>query len=175
MKFDVQRIINEYPTDVKEFRKVYDDKFTARLAHKQSKWVYLRTRLAEAQNWKCCFCGVYMTEVRGKNNSVTVEHVTPKSMGGTDHHDNLAASCNRCNNSRGTKDVTKFVPPVENEKSNAMVRLEAKVRKYVKKAQRFSEIDFKVNDNIQSFDDWFSTLSLCAKGKKMFFSEYKAA
>jgi 5-methylcytosine-specific restriction endonuclease McrA len=175
MKFDVLPIINETPNDAKYFRKMYEDSLTARLAHKQSKWVYLRTRLAEAQNWKCCFCGCYMHEVHGKRNSVTVEHVIPKSKGGTNEWENLAASCYACNNNRGTKDAEKFRPSPPAEKSNAVVRLEAKVRKYLKKAERFAEVGFNVNENIQSFDAWFSTLHLCAKGKEMFFAEYKAA
>ena len=173
MKFDVTPIINEVPPPAKEFRKVYSDSMTARLAHKRSNWAYMRTRLAEAQNWKCCFCGCYMTEVHGSRHSVTVEHVIPKSKGGSDTAENLVASCYRCNNNRGTKDALEFKPRAEQEKSNARVRLEAKVRKYVKKAQRFAEVNFAVNDTIQSFDDWFNTLSLCRVGKEMFFAEYK--
>ena len=177
MKFDVMPIINEMPTSVKPFRKLYSDGHTAKLAYKRSKWAYTRTRLAEAQNWKCCFCGCYMTEIAGKKNSVTVEHVVPKSMGGTDDVENLAASCYRCNNNRGTKDANEFCPSKvdADEKSKALVRLEAKVRKYLKKAERLAEVEFKVNEMIQSFDDWFSTLSLCHRGKEMFFAQYKLA
>ena len=172
MKFTVLPIINEYPTDIKVFYKIYENKYAAKLAFNRSKWVYTRTRLAEAQNWKCCFCGCVMTEIRDKRNSVTVEHVVPKSMGGTDEIDNLVASCYSCNNNRKTDDAYMFRPISSIEKSKNLVRIEAKVRKYVKKAHKFSEIDFKVNEKIQTFDDWFSTIQLCHKGKKMFFAEY---
>jgi len=177
MKFSVLPVINEYPTSVKPFQELYEDKYAAKLAFKRSKWVYLRTRLAEAQNWKCCFCGCSMTELRCKTNSCTVEHVTPKEFGGTDDPENLVASCYTCNHNRGTKDAYTFksrrIQHLTDEKSNAQVRLEAKVRKYVKKAQKLSELNFNVNDRIQTFEAWFSTLSLCSKGKKMFFAEYK--
>ena len=174
MKFEVMPIINEMPASMKPFRDLYNDNFTAKLAYKKSKWAYTRTRLAEAQNWKCCFCGCYMTEIHSKKNSVTVEHVIPKSMGGTDDVENLAASCYRCNNNRGTKDANEFYPSKvgADEKSKARIRLEAKVRKYVKKAHKLAEQNFKVNETIQSFEDWFSTLSLCHKGKELFFTEY---
>lgn len=172
MKFDVMPIINEMPTSVKPFRSLYDDRLTAELAYKKSKWAYTRTRLAEAQNWKCCFCGCYMTEIHGKKNSVTVEHVIPKSLGGDDHKDNLAASCSRCNNRRGTKDAYEFRSSDVNEKSKARIRLDAKIRKYVKKAHKLADQNFKVNEKIQTFEDWFSTLSLCHRGKELFFAEY---
>ena len=175
MKFDVLPIINEFPSDFKSFKRKYKKTLIARLALERSQWVYLRTRLAESQNWKCCFCGCYMLETHGKKNSVTVEHVTPKSQGGSDDPENLAASCYNCNNLRGIRDVKKFRPSNPNDKSKAQHRLEVKISGYVKKAKKFAEIDFKVNDIIQSFDDWFSTLRLCAKGKKMFFDEYQAA
>ena len=174
MKFDVLPIINDIPITYEVFKKKHKKKLLASLIYERSHLVYNRTRLAEAQNWKCCFCGVRMDEMHGKRNSVTVEHVIPKSKGGTNDMANLAASCYACNNNRGTKDAETFRSS-QDQKSNAVVRLEAAVRKYVKKAQRFAEVDFKVNENIQSFDDWFSTLRLCAKGKQMFFSEYQVA
>ena len=176
MKFSVLPVINEYPVDIKPFREMYDDPLAAKLAFKRSKWVYTRTRLAEAQNWKCCFCGSRMTEVRGKNNSVTVEHVIPVTLGGSDDIENLVASCNACNSNRGIKDAYSYAPrgqSCDDEKTKALIRLEAKVRKYVKKATKLAEVDFKVNDLIQSFEAWFATLSLCSKGKKMFFEAYK--
>jgi len=179
MKFSVLPVINVYPADIKSFRAEYEDPYTAKLAFKRAQWVYIRTRLAEAQNWKCCFCGCYMTELRGKRNSCTVEHVTPKEFGGTDDPENLAASCYACNNNRGSQDAYTFKHGQDrarenDDKSKAQVRLEAKVRKYVKKAQKLAEVDFKVNDMVQSFEDWFSSLSLCSKGKKMFFESYNA-
>jgi hypothetical protein len=175
MKFSVLPVINEYPSNIAPFREQYSDPYAAKLAFKRSKWVYLRTRLAEAQNWKCCFCGCVMTELRNKGNSATVEHVIPKDFGGTDDAENLVASCNYCNNKRGTVDAYTFTSQISNdEKTKTLVRLEAKIRKYVKKAKKLAEIGFNVNDRIQTFEAWFATLSLCNKGKKMFFEEYKA-
>lgn len=51
--------------------------------------------LGEAQNWRCCFCGVH-TNGTGLD-APTIEHITPLSLGGIDHPDNLAMSCYRCN------------------------------------------------------------------------------
>ena len=68
--------------------------------------LYIRTRLAEAQNWKCCWCGRECTDELGKRHSMTIEHVFPRCRGGKDTWDNLAMACNRCNQKRG--DQMKF-------------------------------------------------------------------
>jgi len=74
--------------------------------------VYIRTRLAEAQNWKCCWCGVYCTTDSNKPHSATIEHVTPRSEGGEDHgynedeyYENYAMACGSCNSRRGSLSV----------------------------------------------------------------------
>ena len=59
----------------------------------------IRTRLAEAQNWKCCYCGATMTEEPGPL-KCTREHIIPKSMGGTDNMNNMVCACARCNEHR---------------------------------------------------------------------------
>ena len=174
MQFDVMQIINEAPISITPFQKEYSNPLAAKLAFRRSKWVYKRTRLAESQNWKCCYCGCSMNESHGKSNSVTVEHVTPKSMGGTDNQENLVAACYKCNNRRGTLNAFDFANGnIYHGKPKSQTRLESKIRKYVKKANTFAKIEFKINQEIDSFDKWFSTLKLCSKGKDLFFKELK--
>lgn len=84
-------------------------------------------RLAEAQNWRCCWCGFrmirnrdVMPEVRavlgdgGRRGhfvrmavlrSASVEHVVPRCDGGTDEAENLVASCRCCNEFRSNQPV----------------------------------------------------------------------
>lgn len=91
---------------------------------------FVRTRrmlpsLAEAQNWRCCWCGFRMIrnrdvlpEVRailGDGGSrahrlrmtvlcsASVEHVVPRCDGGTDDRENLVASCRCCNEFRSNQ------------------------------------------------------------------------
>lgn len=66
---------------------------------------FLRTSRAEAQNWKCCYCGCNMSTEAGKKHSATLEHVLPVSKGGTDDPSNLVAACSHCNGKRGNKDI----------------------------------------------------------------------
>ena len=58
----------------------------------------LFARLSEAQNWRCCYCGVRTT--RYGPTGATIEHVLPKCHGGADHPDNLVMACYDCNSSR---------------------------------------------------------------------------
>jgi 5-methylcytosine-specific restriction endonuclease McrA len=41
---------------------------------------------------RCCYCGTHAT---------TIDHITPRSRGGQDTWENLAACCLRCNNAKG--------------------------------------------------------------------------
>jgi 5-methylcytosine-specific restriction endonuclease McrA len=106
MKLDFPLVINEEPQP-DQFNH-YPGKMV-RIAYEVAHWQWLRCRLSEAQNWKCCWCGCDTTDLRKKSNSSTIEHVLPKSLGGSDDWENLAMSCNRCNNNRGNKTVEEFL------------------------------------------------------------------
>ncbi|MCX7879805.1 MAG: HNH endonuclease [Ignavibacteria bacterium] len=45
---------------------------------------------------RCQYCGTHST-------NLTVDHVIPKSRGGTDSWDNLVAACISCNNKKGNR------------------------------------------------------------------------
>lgn len=63
----------------------------------------LRFRLAEAQNWRCCYCGVQMNRFRKTPGVVTVEHVIPESAGGKICWETCVAACSACNGALGKK------------------------------------------------------------------------
>ena len=48
----------------------------------------------------CWYCG--------KEDPSTIEHVTPKSKGGSDNLDNLVLACKKCNSSKKDKSVEEF-------------------------------------------------------------------
>lgn len=69
--------------------------------------------LGEAQNWRCCYCGVptattFQSALKDEHRP-TFEHVTPTSKGGADHPDNLVMACRRCNSLRGDTDLHAFL------------------------------------------------------------------
>lgn len=76
-----------------------------------SKWrKRMIRRLSEAQNHRCCYCGVSMVlEDHMHPRGATIEHVIPRSMGGTRGWWNLAAACLDCNQKRGNSDHRSFL------------------------------------------------------------------
>lgn len=91
---------------------------------------WIRTRCAEAQNWRCCYCQKEMTLEAKGSRRVTLEHVTPVSMGGTDDYDNCAAACSSCNNKRQNKPLDENGKIIEDKSSKDF--LGKKVRRIIK-------------------------------------------
>lgn len=108
MKFNVPSVIHEQPQKDEWKSRYPDNRFQAKLAYLSAGKVYIRNRLAEAQNWHCCWCGVLTVPEPNQKNSATIEHVTPRCQGGEDHPDNYAMSCYNCNIKRGTKAADLF-------------------------------------------------------------------
>lgn len=86
----------------------------------------IRELLYVRQDGRCCYCdrrmfrsnataeqrreqtGLCGKELRQSGLQATIEHLRPKSQGGTDHRDNLALACFRCNTSRGAVSWVEF-------------------------------------------------------------------
>jgi 5-methylcytosine-specific restriction endonuclease McrA len=60
----------------------------------------LRNRLAEAQNWRCCYCGIRMMGEGQDHDAPTFEHIIPRALGGKDEEGNVAIACHDCNSER---------------------------------------------------------------------------
>ena len=65
----------------------------------------LRDKLVEEQGGKCFYCAKPFNQT----NPATFEHIIPKSKGGYDTKTNAVASCNACNNERGTANHSAFL------------------------------------------------------------------
>ena len=61
----------------------------------------LLKELFHKQRGLCCYCKCNMTLRRDEQHSVTVEHIIPKSLGGTLEKGNVRAACRKCNTNRG--------------------------------------------------------------------------
>lgn len=60
----------------------------------------LRQEVIAAASARCEYC---QTSSRITGTPLVMEHILPKSLGGSDERDNLAASCYRCNEFKGVK------------------------------------------------------------------------
>ena len=64
------------------------------LSLQSSEWKRLRLEILQRDGGQCSYCGDIATEI---------DHIFPRSRGGSDEPENLAASCRRCNNAKGGK------------------------------------------------------------------------
>lgn len=62
----------------------------------------IRNYLLEKHNRKCFYCGKTVSNFE-------VEHMFPKSRGGSNHIDNLTLSCHDCNQKKGTLTAEEFI------------------------------------------------------------------
>ncbi len=81
----------------------------------------LRRQVIEEARHRCEYC---KTSSRLTGTPLIIEHVFPKSLGGSDDRSNLAASCYRCNEFKGTKTdaiepETKQIVPLFNPRTQS--------------------------------------------------------
>jgi len=181
MKFVNPTVANTQIESAKEYGELFGRKgFAAKLGYEHYKKVFIRTRAAESQNWKCCFCGTKMITTPNKANSCTAEHITPHSEGGEWSEENIVASCSWCNNHRGTMPVEKF-DPFSWKKSNrkkltrAQKNSRRRYNKYKKKVEEFLEVGYfnKSNEYVKSFGDWVETLPVKYEDRKKLLQMYE--
>jgi 5-methylcytosine-specific restriction endonuclease McrA len=71
----------------------------------------------ERDRWRCRYCGVPLHDpairerTNGKTRPATVDHVVPRSNGGSNHFRNLVSACRSCNGRKGSF-VTVKPPPI---------------------------------------------------------------
>jgi len=161
-KMPLPSVFNERPTRV-SIRKIPGIERSG-IATKVARNIYVRCRLAEAQNWRCCWCGMDCRPESNYANSATIEHVQPRSQGGSDDWDNLAMACASCNHRRGVISVEdmlagRFPKP---KPANIKSRKKAKsIEKYIKKAIRMHEKGWvKADGSPLCKHEWFATLHI---------------
>ncbi len=60
--------------------------------------------LLERENYTCIYCGIHASKAK-----MEIEHVVPRSHGGTDSLNNLVLSCHECNQAKGSQDVQTYL------------------------------------------------------------------
>lgn len=70
----------------------------------------LRRQVVEEANYRCEYC---KTSARLTGMPLVMEHIFPRSLGGSSDRNNLAASCYRCNEFKGAR--TEALDPETNQ------------------------------------------------------------
>ena len=75
----------------------------------------LKEYLLKKYNYKCVYCGK-------SNTRLEIDHVIPRSRGGTNRLSNLVIACHDCNQKKSNKTLEEFIPNKANEIKNQLKR-----------------------------------------------------
>lgn len=91
-------------------------------------WIYRPTRFAiyHRDAFRCLSC-MKKFKWTGKRKGLSLDHVVPLSSGGKNSPDNLLTLCIKCNNSKGSKDLSTWVSTLKNP-IETMVRMQVALR-----------------------------------------------
>ena len=103
-KFDIQKLDNPDITGT-EYQQGKMFGYTDKKAY-----------LLERESYCCIYCGINASQAK-----MQIEHVIPKSKGGTDSLNNLVLSCEACNQAKGNQDVEAYLK----NKPNVLRRVKA--------------------------------------------------
>ena len=87
------------------------------------------TNLSESQNHKCHYCGTNTWHPYNKTNwdkihnksyatRATLDHLLPRSKGGTRHNNNVVMACGECNNAKSDLSVKEFLKIIRESPKN---------------------------------------------------------
>jgi 5-methylcytosine-specific restriction endonuclease McrA len=96
-----------------------DDRHLDELDPKQRRKAH-RQQILQRFGGHCFYCWE-------KPERLTIDHIIPRSKGGTEYHGNLAPSCHRCNGSKSDKEVIAWL----RSQSFYSPEVEARVREWV--------------------------------------------
>ncbi len=78
--------------------------------------IYLR------DNWRCVYCDKHLSELE----SLTLDHIKPIALGGSNSHLNLVTCCSTCNSSKGKRTGKEFAKSISKQ---AYLRVQNRVRR----------------------------------------------
>jgi 5-methylcytosine-specific restriction endonuclease McrA len=99
----------------------------------------VREYLLEKFNRQCVYCGA-------KGTPLEIEHVHPRSKGGSDRVSNLTLACHSCNQAKGNRDVKDFL----SGKPDILKRVLAKVKAPLKDASAVNATRWKLFETLKA-------------------------
>ncbi|NEP23398.1 RNA-guided endonuclease IscB [Moorena sp. SIO3I6] len=99
----------------------------------------LREYLLEKWNRKCAYCGTTGTQLE-------IEHIKPKSKGGSDRVSNLAIACHPCNQAKSSQDIELFL----SKKPSILKRILNQAKRPLADAASVNVTRWKLYHNLKS-------------------------
>ena len=84
----------------------------ARSRYQVSGWIRKAKRLAiyRRDRCRCVYCGrKVVVGAKGRTDAATLDHVTPRELGGSNEASNLVTCCLSCNSSKQSKPLRQFL------------------------------------------------------------------
>ena len=109
-----------------------------------SKWIRPEKRLAIyiRDSFACAYCGTDLRNSRPAE--VTLDHLTPRSLGGTNDATNLVTACRTCNSSRGNRSLESFAP------GGSLVRIAKLIAQPLNVKLARAIIDDRTNERVEA-------------------------
>lgn len=101
------------------------------VANNGGKWIRQDKRLAIYLRDDCCciYCGAPMDE----GHEMTIDHVRPQELGGSNKETNLVTACKACNSAKGAKSLRDFMVYLDAKGADTQ-GLAAKVRRHTRRS-----------------------------------------
>lgn len=101
----------------------------------------LREYLLEKWNRQCAYCGTADTPLE-------IEHIKPKSKGGSDRVSNLAIACHKCNQVKGNQEIEQFL----SGKPSVIKRVLSQAKRPLADAAAVNTTRWKLYNELKSTD-----------------------
>ncbi|RKZ93457.1 MAG: HNH endonuclease [Candidatus Parabeggiatoa sp. nov. 1] len=101
----------------------------------------VREYLLEKWGRKCAYCGA-------ENIPLEIEHIQPKSKGGSNRISNLTIACVRCNQKKGNKSIENFLK----RKPIILKRIKAQTKKSLKDTAAVNATRYAIGNALKTFD-----------------------
>ncbi len=76
-----------------------------------------RTEIFARDDWTCVYCGL-----AGSAESLSIDHVQPRTRGGDDSGGNVVTACLQCNALKGSRSLTDFLVDFPDARRNFLSR-----------------------------------------------------
>ena len=101
-----------------------------------SRWIRPAKRLAIylRDGLSCVYCGASVEDADGATKILTLDHVMPRKLGGSNEARNLVTACLSCNLAKGDKRLSEWLDRRDHRRAAVYRHTRRKIGKYVSQA-----------------------------------------
>lgn len=100
-----------------------------------------REALHRRDGWACAYCG--------SSEKLTLDHLTPRSRGGSNAAHNLITSCGSCNSSKGAQTLAEYLEPGSPKYEEVRKKAKRRLTNILKQVRLERQLDKLVSERIE--------------------------